>query len=267
MNSKIRIAIALSGGGVRGISHLGVIKALEESGIYPDLVSGTSAGAIVGAMYCYGYAPDEIFEIIINTNYFKFVRPAISRKGILKMEVLEELYRVHMPNNNFSDLKKPLSIAATNLKKSRVEYFTEGDFIRPLMASTCIPGIFEPIEIEGDFYIDGGVLNNMPVEPLIDKSDWLIGVNCNHLPDVANVSNIKSLIERTVIMSMNYNVYNRRAKCDYFIEAEGLAQYGVFDLKKAKELFKAGYEAAKNYIINHPSLADLGQVEKTISNK
>ncbi|WP_186757847.1 patatin-like phospholipase family protein [Echinicola salinicaeni] len=267
MKSKIRIAIALSGGGVRGISHLGVLKALEESGIQPDLVSGTSAGAIVGAMYCYGYSPDEIFEIIINTNYFKFVRPAISRKGLLKMDVLEELYRVHMPNTNFSNLERRLSIATTNIKKSRVEYFSEGDFIRPLMASTCIPGMFEPIEMAGEYYIDGGVLNNLPVEPLIDTSDWLIGVNCNHLPDVANISNVKRLIERTVIMSMNYNVYNRKSKCDYFIEAEGLAQYGVFDLKKAKELFTAGYEAAKNYIINHPSLADLGQAEKIIRNK
>ena len=84
MSSKLKIGIALSGGGIRGISHLGVLKALNEIGIVPAKISGTSAGAIVGAMYCQGYQPEEILKIILETNYFKFMRPAISWNGILK---------------------------------------------------------------------------------------------------------------------------------------------------------------------------------------
>ena len=252
----------MSGGGARGISHLGVLKALEEMNIFPDQVSGTSAGAIVGALYCQGYSPDFILDTIINTNYFKFLRPAISWKGILKMDTLEQLYRVHLPDNSFEKLERPLSIAATDFKRGKAAYFSEGKLIPPLLASTCIPGMFEPIQIDGNYYIDGGVLNNLPVEPLIGACDYIIGVNCNHLSEEQNVTNIKRMIERTVIMSMNYNVYSRKNICDFFIEPEGLAKFGVFDLRKAKEIFQAGYEAAKNYIAQNKSLADLGQSEE-----
>ena len=105
MKSEKKIGIALSGGGVRGISHLGVLKALNQHGIFPNRVSGSSAGAIAGAMYCSGFEPDEILEIIIKTNYFKFLKPAISWTGILKMDSVEELYAKYLPANNFAEFR------------------------------------------------------------------------------------------------------------------------------------------------------------------
>ena len=114
------------------------------------------------------------------------------------------------------------------------------------------------IEIEGNFYVDGGVLNNLPVEPLEGICDVVIGVNCNHLPEESNIKNMKSLIERSVIMTMNFNVYSRKSKCDYFIEAPGLGKYGVFDIKKASDLFQAGYDQARKVLEENPSLVELG---------
>jgi NTE family protein len=260
VKSGTKIGIALSGGGVRGIAHLGVLKALNEANIFPQQVSGTSAGAIAGTLYCYGYSPDEILEIILKTNFFRFLRPAISWRGILKMEVAETLYGQYMSHNDFSDLKIPLTIAATDLSKGQTVYFSEGEIIRPLMASTCIPGMFDPISIQEDYFVDGGVLNNMPIDPLEGNCDYIIGVNCNHLPEVHNIANIKKLIERTVIMAMNCNVYSRVPRCDYFIEPPGLARFGVFDIKKAKEIFEAGYREALSYLLSHPSLTDLGSI-------
>jgi NTE family protein len=254
MNSEKKIGIALSGGGVRGIAHLGVLKALNQQGIFPNRISGSSAGAIAGALYASGLNPDEIFEIIVKTNYFKFLRPAISWTGILKMDSVEELFLKYFPEDAFASLKYPLSIAATDLKRAKVVYFSEGKLIRPLLASSCIPGMFDPIAIDRHYYIDGGVLNNLPIEPLDGICDVVIGVNCNHLPDDHNIKNIKNLIERTVIMSMNYNVYSRKGKCDFFIEPKGLAKYGVFDIKKARDIFDAGYEATMNYIEENESI-------------
>lgn len=257
MKSKIKVGIALSGGGVRGISHLGVLKALGEIGIVPAKVSGTSAGAIVGAMFCQGYQPEEILKIIVETNYFKFMRPAISWNGILKMESVGDLYKLYLPHNNFAQLKTPLAVAATDIQRGKVVYFDEGELIKPIMASSSIPGMFEPILLEDKFLVDGGVLNNLPVEPLEGICDYVIGVNCNHLPEESNISNMKKLIERAVIMSMNYNVYSRKAKCDYFIEAPGLGKFGVFDIKKAPELFQAGYDQAMRVIEENPSILEL----------
>lgn len=257
MKSKLKIGIALSGGGVRGIAHLGVLKALTEAGIYPTEVSGTSAGAIAGAMFCQGYSPDEILKIIIETNYFKFMRPAISLTGFLKMDTVGNLFKLYLNHNDFAKLKIPLTVAATDIKKGKVRYYSEGELIRPIMASSCIPGMFDPIVIDDNYMVDGGVLNNLPVEPLEGICDYVIGVNCNQLAEETNISNMKKLIERSVIMAMNYNVYSRKSKCDYFIEPPGLAKYGVFDIKKASELFGVGYEYTMSFIENNPSILEL----------
>ena len=242
MSSDLKIGIALSGGGVRGVAHLGVLKALNEYGIFPNRFSGSSAGAIAAALYCSGHTPEEILEIILKTNYFKFLKPAISWTGILKMDLVEDLYHKYLKSNSFESLNIPLSIA---------------ELIKPLMASSCIPGMFDPIMIDNHYYIDGGVLNNLPVEPLDGVCDVVIGVNCNHLPVEHNIKNIKSLIERSIIMTMNYNVYSRRHVCDFFIEPQGLARYGVFDTKKAKDIFQAGYETAIKFVEDNPGMLEL----------
>lgn len=257
MKSKLKIGVALSGGGVRGISHLGVLKALNEVGIIPTKISGTSAGAIAGAMYCQGYQPEEILKIIVDTNFFRFMRPAISLVGILKMGIVGDLFKIYFPHNDFSKLKTSLAVAATDISKGKVIYFDEGELIAPLMASSCIPGMFEPIKIGDKQLVDGGVLNNLPVEPLDGICDFVIGVNCNQLPEESNIRNMKKLIERAVIMSMNYNVYSRKAKCDYFIEAPGLGKFGVFDIKKAPELFQVGYDHTMKVIEENPAILEL----------
>ncbi|MEP1087580.1 patatin-like phospholipase family protein [Algoriphagus sp.] len=265
MKSNLKIGIALSGGGVRGIAHLGVLKALNEAGIKPTKVSGTSAGAIAGAMYCQGYLPDEILKIIVETNYFKFMRPAISLTGFLKMDSVGSLFKLYLKHDDFAQLKIPLSVAATDIKKGKVRYYSEGELIRPIMASSCIPGMFDPIVIGERYLVDGGVLNNLPVEPLEGVCDYVIGVNCNQLPEESNVSNMKKLIERSVIMAMNYNVYSRESKCDYFIEPPGLGKYGVFDIKKAAELFGVGYDYTVSYIDSNPTILDLAVDTKKVN--
>lgn len=243
-----KIGVALSGGGIRGVAHLGVLKALDEAGIRPDRIAGTSAGAIIGTFYCCGYSPEEILELIVKTSFIKLLRPAISWRGFLKMEVIEPLYDQYIQVNQFSELKIPLTIAATNILKGQLEYFSEGEIIRPLMASTCIPGVFDPIMIDDMLYVDGGVLDNLPVSPLEKDCDFIIGVNCNQVPEVDDVSNIKKLIERSVIMAMNCNVYNQKPRCDFFIDPPGLAHFSAFEIKKAREIFEAGYREGSRYL-------------------
>lgn len=257
MSYKSSLGIALSGGGIRGIAHLGVLKAFDEYGISPKKVSGTSAGAIVGALYCQGYSPEEIMKIIHETNYFRLLRPAISWKGLFRIETLVDVFKDFFPHNSFSKLTIPLSVAATDISLGEVVYFEEGELIPPILASCCIPGMFEPIVYNSRYLVDGGVLNNLPIEPLQKDCDLLVGVNCNHLPEEKDIRNIKNLIERTVMMTMNFNVYSRISSCDYFIEPPGLGKFGVFDIKKAPQLFQAGYAKAMNLIEQTPALLEL----------
>jgi NTE family protein len=208
-------------------------------------------------MYCQGYSPDEVLKIIIETNYFKLLRPAISWKGLFNLDSLAQLLKTYLPHNDFSALKTSLIVAATDIGKGEVVYFDSGKLIDPILASSCIPGMFEPILYDSRYLVDGGVLNNLPVEPLQGKCDLIIGVNCNHLPELGKVRNVKNLIERAVMMNLNFNVYTRKGACDYFIEAPGLGKYGVFDLKKAPELFQAGYQQAMRVIEASPTLLEL----------
>ncbi|WP_339924314.1 patatin-like phospholipase family protein [uncultured Cyclobacterium sp.] len=257
MEHTNKLGVALSGGGVRGIAHLGILQGLNEEGIYPDCLSGSSAGAIVAAMYAHGYQPKEIFDIIVQTKYFKFFKPSISFKALLRMDLLADLFAKYLPEDDFSALEIPIYVVATNFQKNRTEFFSKGPLIKRLMASSCIPGMFEPILTDGDLYIDGGVLNNLPVEPLVNTCDAIIGINCNNLPELKVGPNIKGLIERSVIMALNYNVYSRKDKCDYFIDPPGLAQFGVLEIKRAAEIYNTGYQYCKEFLLQNPSMSRL----------
>lgn len=242
----MKLGLILSGGGARGIAHLGVLKVLDEIGIQIDAIAGSSSGAIAGALYASGYSPDDILQIIEDTNFLKLIRPAISKTGLLKMDSAEWLYKKYLKQNSFEELKIPLTINATDLCKGRAVYFSRGELIRPLMASTCIPVMFEPTSVNGKLYVDGGLLNNFPAEALIGSCDKIIGLHCNPIDDTFQVMNMKTMLERTFLLTINANSYSRRKYCDFFIEPPALKTYQIFDLGKANEIFQIGYEYAKS---------------------
>ncbi|MEQ9300167.1 MAG: patatin-like phospholipase family protein [Cyclobacteriaceae bacterium] len=243
----MKIGLVLSGGGARGIAHLGVIKALEELGIHISNISGASFGAIVGAFYADGYSPDDIFKLIIKTNLFKMVQPAINWQGLLTIEKSEVLFSPYLTAKTFEDLKIPLTVVATNVKKGKSKFFYSGELIKPMLASSCLPVIFKPVELDGKLYIDGGILNNLPVEPLIVNCDRIIGVHTNPIDAKNMPTNMKAVFERTMMMTINYNVYARKNKCDVFIEPKELCKFNVFDFKKAQEIFDIGYDHTIKY--------------------
>ena len=243
-----KIGISLSGGGSRGIVHIGILKAIEEAGIEISMVTGTSAGAIVGLFYCNGYSPDSIMDIIRETKLRKYVRPAISFSGLLKLESIVNVFKKYIRHDSFDALQIPLVVAATNVKKGSNTFLHDGSLIRSVLASCAVPVIFEPIELEGELYIDGGILNNLPVEPLIGHCDVIIGSNCNPISGNYEPGNMRSLLERSLLIAINVNTFAKKEKCDLFLEPEGLKKYGGFDFSKANEIFNIGYEYGKSKI-------------------
>lgn len=249
MIDKITYGFVLSGGGARGVAHLGVLKAFEERGIKPSGISGTSAGAIVGAMYASGYSPDEILEIIIKAKFFTSLRPAMSFSGLLQMESLGKLFSQYL-KNDFSSLKIPLTVATTDLKHGTTKYFSEGTLIKPLLAASCIPVVFKPVDIKGIEYVDGGMLNNLPVEPLIGEYDKIVGVHTNPIHDDFQGTNAKTIIERCLLMAVSGNIAQRADKCDIYIEPDELGKFSGMDLTKAQQIFDLGYTFTKENIDN-----------------
>ncbi|EPR72379.1 UPF0028 protein YchK [Winogradskyella psychrotolerans RS-3] len=162
----MNIGLVLSGGGARGAAHIGVIKALEEHGIFPTHIAGTSSGAIVGALYAAGVPWSEILTFFKTIPLFHTKRYARNKPGFLNSDNFYEDLKTYFPKDNFNDLKKPLFIPAANIIDGTSKMFSKGQLIKPIIASVSFPGVFTPTEINGQFYVDGGTLNNFPVEPL-----------------------------------------------------------------------------------------------------
>ena len=238
----MKLGFALSGGGARGVGHLGMLKALDEAGIKPNIISGTSAGSIVATLYSDGYDPEEILEFVVSTKVFTALRPSLSFKGFLKVDTLGDIMRKHLSENDFEALSIPTIVVATDIVKGESVYFRKGEIIRPVMASCCVPVFFTPVNIDGRILVDGGVLDNLPASILKkeDKCDFVIGFHTNPISGDFEVGSIKSVIERSLIMAVNGNTTKSKEMCDYILEPPELGGYGGFDLGKSREMFEIG---------------------------
>ena len=238
----MKIGLVLSGGGARGITHLGVIKALQEMGISFDQIAGTSAGAITGALIAHGYSPDESLKIIESSSFVRHLRPAWNRMGLLRIDTAIELYKKYIPHDSFEGLQIPLHVVAVDLGAGEQVVFEQGELIRPVLASCCLPGIFEPLLINKRQYVDGGVLNNLPVDVIEHKVDCLIGSHCNPSGTTKPIRSMRTVIERSIILAVQSKTKEKFSRCSVLLEPDGLVGYSPMDISKARELFRIGYQ-------------------------
>lgn len=258
-----KVGIVLSGGGIRGVSHLGVLQALTEHGITISHISGTSAGAIAGAFFAEGYSPQDTLKLITETKLLRYLRPALGNLGLLSIEHAGQLFKQYIPHNSFAGLKIPLTICAVDIGEGKLSYFNNGELTTAILASSSLPGIFRPTELDGHYYVDGGVLNNFPVEPIISTCDVIIGSSCNHLPPVTKIDSMKQLIERASILAVSANMVHKKQFCDAFIEPKGMANFNVFDTRKAEEIYWLAYDTTLRELSSNEVLQQLsGKVEQ-----
>lgn len=255
----MKIGIVLSGGGVRGVAHLGVLKACINQGIQISHVAGTSAGAIVGAFYAAGIDPEEGLNIFLKTKLLKFIRPAWGSLGLINIENTREILKDYFPNDTIEDLAVPLTICAVNFSRGSLAYFNRGPLIQAVLASCCIPGIFKPIMIENQMYVDGGILNNFPIEPLLGNCDFIIGSSCNHLQPVEKITKITKLIQRSVLMSINQDMERKAKFCQLMVEPKGMGQISTFDMKQAENIYWLAHEEALKAIKENRVLQGLAK--------
>lgn len=261
-NKPHKIGLALSGGGVRGVSHLGIIQALTDHGIHFSHISGTSAGAIGAAFFAAGFVPREILNIIKEAKLFKLLRPSIGNSGLLSILNVQHLIRQYIPHNTFKDLNTRITISSVDLGEGKLVYFTDGELDLAILASCCLPGVFRPIIINDHMYVDGGILNNFPVEPLIGNCDFIIGSTCNHLPVVTHISSFGKMIDRAAMIAINASLDTHKISCDVVIEPHGLGDYGIFDTNAAEEIYMIGYEEGLKAIHGNEKLSAIVQANK-----
>ena len=237
------IGIALSGGGARAVAHIGVLQALNEHGIFLEHVSGSSAGSIIAALYCFGYTPMEILDLSHEKEFLNIFKLGIFNKGVTELTFLKRFLEVHIHIPGHENPRNRLHVCVSNINSGKFEIASEGNFIIPLMASCALPLLFKPIVLNGNTYVDGGLLNNLPIEPLMASCDTVIGSSvCPH-EERYDIQGRRNVGSRCFQLAIWNTVYPRLKQCDLALEIEDSYRFNMFDIKESKTLFEIGYES------------------------
>ena len=176
---KPTIGVALSGGAVRGAAHIGALRALEQAGLRPDRVAGTSIGAIIGAAYAAGRSTHDLERLFSGLDWFSLVRPTIRlKKSLVDNRRMAEFLRDELRLTTFEALAIPFTAVACDLQSGASVRLDRGDLVRSVRASSALPGIFPPEEIDGRMLVDGSVVQNLPVSVVREMgADLVIAVD------------------------------------------------------------------------------------------
>jgi NTE family protein len=276
-----KIGLALSGGGARGLAHIGVLKVIDELDIPIDYIAGTSTGAIVGGLYAMGYSGDEIEEIILDMNWPGILSDKISREDVYigqkrwkpytnfffalndnfiprlpkalfaGNKLINKLFDITYPVshiNNFDDLIIPFRCTATDVVTGELKVFSKGAIYEAIRASMSVPTIFQPFQLEDQLFIDGGINANLPVEIVsLMGADYIIGVQTtSNLRNEDELITLIDVLNQTINYKSSENVIESAQLCDLLIKPD-LDNISNLDFNKKKEIILLGEEAARTY--------------------
>ena len=235
------IGLALGGGFARGIAHIGVLRVLEEADIPVRIVTGTSVGALIGAIYCSGLSPAEMVEVAHNTRFTTFARWTLSRHGFASNDRMVTFLTRTLKVKTFEELVIPLGVSATDFNTGKGVVFHSGSIIDPVRASCAYPGMFLPVEIRGRYLVDGMLSHPVPTRPLREmgadrvlavhlKGTWANGGPPRHLFDV---------IGQSFAIAQDAMAGLWKEAADLVIEPD-VAGFAYDDFKRADDLIRVG---------------------------
>ena len=259
---KANIGIVLGGGGALGFAHIGALKALEEAGIKSEYISGASMGAIIGALYAYGYSPDEIIHLVEKEEAYKIFKimnfRVFNSEGVSNHKKLSRILDNILPVDDFDSLRYFFALSMTDIVNLQTEYAWSGSNLHEkIMASAAIPAIYEPIQLNNTVYVDGGVTDNLPIEPLLGRCSTIIMLDVIYPKIEYTEFSKKDILMRTTVAAMKQVNAPRIQKANYYINFRELENYKVFDFKLYKTIIDIGYRGMKEYLQNNPELVQL----------
>ncbi len=241
-NKKVKLGLALGGGGARGVAHIGVLKAFEENGITFDFVAGTSAGSIVGAMYSFGKTPEEMLKIartldVKDIRKSKFFMPS-------KTDGIEDLIKQNLGDVDVSQSKIPFSAIAVDLISSREIAFTRGNLSKVVAGSCAVPAVFVPVEYEDMHLSDGGLQNNIPSDvPRHFGCDYVVAVDVNSTRGYGTSSlKVLDVILATIRIMSKSNCNKGYLNADIVV-APSMKEYKSTKIDDIDAMYAEGYQA------------------------
>lgn len=279
--SRPKIGLVLSGGGAKGLAHIGVLKVIDSLGIKVDYISGTSMGAVVGGLYASGYNAhqldsifsaidvdallqdytpresksfyekrnDEIYALTLPFNNFRLGLPSGLSKGLYNFNLISRLTQHVSHIRNFDQLPIPFLCIATDLETGEQKLLDSGILAQAIIASGAIPTLYYPVEINEKILIDGGVVNNYPVEELKSRGiDFIIGVDVQEgLKNREQLKDVTSVLSQLNNFSMIEKMDRKRSLTNIYIQPE-IKGFSVVSFDKGSEIIKKGTEKAKKHI-------------------
>jgi NTE family protein len=239
---------ALSGGFIKGFAHLGAMQALLEHNIRPDIISGVSAGALVGAFYADGNEPYQVLEYFAGHKFQDLTKLVIPKVGLFALDEFIDFLRTNLKARKLEELKTPLIVTATDLDHGRTVQFSQGDIATRIAASCAMPVLFAPVKIDGTHYVDGGVFMNLPVSIIRGSCNKVVAVNVSPLIADKYKMNIVSVALRSYNFMFRSNTLPERQEADLLIEPYGLDEFSNRELEKAEEIFSLGYDTATDVL-------------------
>ena len=239
-----KTGLAFGGGAVLGAAHVGVIRALSELHISVSMVSGTSIGAFIAALYAFGKSWQEIRDIAFDLDWLDLSGLVLSQYGLLSNKKFGDIVTELLGHKNIEDASIPLSMVATNIGTGKKVVFTEGDVAQAVMASSCIPGIFRPVDYLGSLLVDGMLMENVPVSPLIESGAESV-ICVDHLAHHAfkKPDNIIGLLLNAFYSTITNTTAIQISSVDLCISPD-LSQFNLIDFDQVPDILDAGYLAA-----------------------
>lgn len=245
---KVKLGVALSGGGVRGFGHLAALKAMNERNIIPQILSGTSAGSLAAVFYADGISPEKTLCLFKEAKLRGLMDTTLPKEGFFTTSRLCDFLAKHLKARTFEELRIPIRVIASDIEEGKARVFDRGELIPAIAASCCFPVVFAPVQIENHYYVDGGIFSNFPVSAIRDQCEILIGVNVSPVINMKYKPSIKYVIDRSINYTVKANTLKERHLCDYLIEADEFSKYSTFELDKADEIFHLGTRLATDYL-------------------
>jgi NTE family protein len=241
----VRLGLALGGGAARGFAHIGVIKVLEAQGIIPDLIVGTSAGAVVGALYAAGNNGFELQKLAHKLDETKLTDWSVPDRGVLKGEGLQKFVNDAVAQRPIEGLKKPFAVVATDLNSGESILFRTGNTGMAVRASATVPGVFRPVAINGHEYVDGGLSSLVPVHGARQMgADVVIAIDISAPPGNQPVrGTLDILLQTFTIMGQNLARYELK-EADVVIRPQ-VGKVGSTDFLARHDSILEGEKAAQ----------------------
>lgn len=243
-----KIGLALGGGAVLGAAHVGVLKAIEELDLEISYIAGTSIGAFVAAFYAFGKTPSEIEEIALKLTWMDISGISLFKNGLLSNEKLGDLISEYIGDEKIEDAEIPLAMIATDISTGKKVVLKKGEVAKGVMASTCLPGIFIPVEMDDVILVDGGIVENVPIDTIKEMgADYVIGVDLNAKNKYEKPNNILDVIMNSFHFTLKAAARYQTQNSDLLI-APDLSAFNMADTSQVKDLIEQGYKDSKKFL-------------------